>query len=522
MFKIFFLFFLTFGIFLNAKEFCVASYNVENLFDLEYQKTEYKEYIPFKNNNWNKKVFNTKLNNTINVIKDIDCEIIALQEIENKKILELLIKKIPSYKYYSFSKYKNSAVGLGFISKIKITDSKEINVKFSNKTFRPILETTFNIENHEFKIFNNHWPSKRVKESYRIKFAKKLFDSVKELPRDYDYILLGDFNSNYNEEQSFKFDKKLNDTYGITGINQVLNTKTQKEFNTYDDLMEKEKTVHYNLWLDLHNHERFSNKFRKQNQTPDNIILPQALFDNKKISYIPYSFNVYKPSYLYKNKNILRWQVKNGVHLGKGYSDHLPIIAKFSTKKELRNSLSKNKIVNKEHEKISYLYKKEQLKEPIILKDVLVIYKNRDSAILKQENDKAILFYKNAKNLDLGFVYDLKIMKTENFHGLKEVKEFELIKKKKYLSSYKEFYIDANKIDILNPTYQNEIITNLKGFVKNNRLYFQNQEIRLYSQNKNILPPNNHKIEILSGHLSTFKGNIQINIHKKSDYKVEF
>ncbi|UTJ05617.1 endonuclease/exonuclease/phosphatase family protein [Arcobacter roscoffensis] len=526
MFKSFFLFFLAFGVFLNAKDFCVASYNVENLFDLENQKTEYKEYKPFTSSNWNKKTFHTKLNNTIKVIKDIDCDIIALQEIENKQILQTLLKKIPSYKYYSFSKYKNSAVGLGFISKVKIINSKDIKVKFSNKTFRPILESTFKIDNHEFKIFNNHWPSKRVKESYRIKFAKKLYDRVKKLPKDYDYILLGDFNSNYNEEQTFKFDKKLNNTYGITGINQVLNTKIKKDFNTYDDLMQKEKIAHYNLWLDLKSYERFSNKFRNKNQTPDNIIVPKALFDTKNISYIPYSFKVFKPSYLYKNKRVLRWQIKKGIHQGYGYSDHLPIIASFSTKKEYKNSLFKHNNQNDSKDNkevlISYLYEKETLKNPSIIKNAIVIYKNKNNAILKQKNNKAIYFYKNAKNLKLGNSYDFKVTKIENFYGLKEVKEFELLKENKRNNSYKKLYLNAKNIDIFNPTYQNEIITNLNGIVKNNRLYFQNKEIRLYCKDKSILPPNNSKIRILSGHLSTFKGNIQINIHKKSDYKVEF
>lgn len=523
MFKSFFLFFLAFGIYLNAKDFCVASYNVENLFDLKNQKTEYKEYKPFTNSKWNKQNFNKKLANTIKVIKDIDCDIIALQEIENKQLLQLLVKKIPSYKYYSFSKYKNSAVGLGFISKIKIINSKDIEVKFTNKTFRPILESTFKVDNYEFKIFNNHWPSKRVSESYRLKFAKKLYDRVKELPRDYDYILLGDFNSNYNEEQTFKFDKKLNNTYGITGINQVLNTKIKKEFNTYDDLAQKEKIVHYNLWLDLKTYERFSNKFRNQNQTPDNIIVPKALFDNKKISYIPYSFRVFKSEYLYKNKKVLRWQIKKGIHQGYGYSDHLPIIANFSTKKEYKNSLNKyqNNSKNKEV-KISYFYDKESLKNDVIINNAIVIYKNKYSAILKQENNRAIYFYKNAKNLKLGNAYNLKISKIENFYGLKEVKKFEALEKSKDFHSYKKLYLDAKNINIFNPTYQNEIVTNLKGIVKNNKLYFQNKEIRLYCKDKSILPPNNSKIIILSGHLSTFKGNIQINIHKKSDYKVEF
>lgn len=523
MFRSFFLFFLLVLINLNAKDFCIASYNVENLFDLKNQKTEYKEYKPFSKSNWNKKTFQKKLNNTLSVIKDINCEIIALQEIENKELIRLLLKKLSEYKYYSFTKYKNSAIGLGFISKIKITDSKDINVKFSNKTFRPILETTFKIKNYEFKVFNNHWPSKRVKESFRIKFAKKLYNRIKELPKDYDYILLGDFNSNYNEDETFKYNK-LNDTYGITGINQVLNTKLKKEFNTYDDLMEKEKISHYNLWLDLPNHERFSNKFRNQNQTPDNIILPKALFDTKKISYIPYSFKVFKADYLYKNKQINRWKMKNKIHLGYGYSDHLPILAKFSIKDENRNLISK--INSKENENkeilISKLYEKEKIKDSFLIKNAIVIYKNKNNAILKQKNNRAVYFYKNAEKLKLGYIYSLNIFEIKNFYGLKEVKEFKVLKEEKNDFSYKNLYLNAKNIDIFNPTYQNEIVTNLKGLVKKNKLYFEDKEIKLYSKNKDLLPPNNSKIKIISGHLTTFKGNIQINIHKKSDYKVEF
>ena len=56
----------------------------------------------------------------------------------------------------------------------------------------------------EFKVFNNHWPSKASAESYRVKYAKNLQERVTLLPDDYDYILIGDFNSDYNEMQTFK------------------------------------------------------------------------------------------------------------------------------------------------------------------------------------------------------------------------------------------------------------------------------------------------------------------------------
>ena len=132
------------------------------------------------------------------------------------------------------------------------------------------------------KIFNNHWPSKRVAESYRIKYAKNLFDRINKLPRDYDYILLGDFNSNYNEFQTIYKEKRLNNTNAITGINQVLNTTIKKRFVSLSDILQRDERSHYNLWLELDFNERFSNKYKGKNNTPDNIILPPALFDNKK------------------------------------------------------------------------------------------------------------------------------------------------------------------------------------------------------------------------------------------------
>jgi len=512
---------LFFTLSLYSKEFIVASYNVENLFDLKKQKTEYNEYQPFTKSKWNKQTFEKKLNNVIKVIKDIDADIIALQEVENKELMRLLIKKIPSYKYYSFTKYKNSSVGLGFLSKIKIVDTQQLNVKFSKKTFRPILESTFEINNIKFKIFNNHWPSKRVSESYRIKYAKRLQDRLRILPRDYDYILLGDFNSNYDEMQSFRYDKKLNNTDGITGINQVLNTTYDKKYITYDDITTYKRKVHLNLWLDVKQKDRFSNKFRKQNQTPDNIIITPALLDTKKISYIHNSFKVFKPTYLYKNKKIIRWQMKNRVHQGYGYSDHLPILAKFSTNDEDKN-LAK-KIINSQ-EKISTikdLYKKEKLIEPVVLKDIIVVYKNKDQAIIKQKNNRAIYIYKNASNLKLGFIYDIQVKQIKNYNGLKEIEDYEVLEEKTKYKDIKSLYLDTNEKSILDFNNQNEIITNLKGIVKNRKLHFNGKTINLYAKDKSILPKHKQKIFIKTGHLSVYRGNIQILIHKKSDYKVE-
>lgn len=512
------LFFIFLPIFLFSKNFTVASYNVENLFDLENNKSDYKEYKPNTRAKWNKKIFNIKVDNVIKVINDIDADIIALQEIENKQIMQLLLNKLPQYKYISFSKHRNSSVGIGFLSKIKILSNEDIDVKFKNKIYRPILETTFELDNIKFKIFNNHWPSKRVAESYRVKFAKKLFDRIEKLPRDYDYILLGDFNSNYNEFKTIYYDKRLNDTQGLTGINQVLNTTIGKKYVSYEDILRRGKRVNYNLWLDLRYEERFSNKYRGKNYTPDNIILAPALFDNKKISYLPKSFKVFKPEYLYKNKQIIRWKMKNRVHLGFGYSDHLPIISTFSTKTEDLNPLKK--IEKKELNEISELYSKTKVLEDVYLKDVIVIYKYENHAIIKQKNDRAIFLYKNAKELSEGFSYDLLITQIKDYNGLKEVEKYKIKKYNGKIKDYKKLYLKAEDIDIFNTKYQNEIIINLTGIYAKGKLKIKGKKIKLYTKNKKNLPKENSKVTIKRAHLGFYRDNVQIIFYDKSEIDV--
>ncbi len=508
---------------LFSKTFTIASYNVENLFDLKKNRSDYKEYIPNTKSRWNQKTYTIKINNIVKVLKDIDADIIALQEIENRELIRSLQRKLPYYKYSSFSKYKNSSVGIGFLSKIKILRNQDIKVNFTNKLFRPILETTFEIDSIEFKIFNNHWPSKRVAENYRLKYAKKLFDRLNSLPKDYDYILIGDFNSNYNEFKTIYKEKKLNNTQGITGINQVLNTTIDKRFVTYDDILNNGKRKNYNLWLDLDYDNRFSNKFRGRNNTPDNIIISPALFDNKKISYILNSFEVFKPHYLYKNKKIVRWRLKNRVHQGGGFSDHLPIFAKFTTNKKKKNPLKK--LNKKELTKISQLYEKQKLIDSTILKDVIVIYKNKNSAIIKQKKDRAIYLYNNAQELKEGYSYDLEVKQIKDYNGLKEVESFKIIRENKKINNYKSLYINTRKIDIFDIKYQNEIITNLKGRYNRGKLYFiQNREeksIKLFTKNKKDLPKNSSKISIKKAQIGYYKSKVQLIIHDKSDINVD-
>lgn len=495
-------------------DFKVASYNVENLFDLHYDRTEYKEYIP-NTKIHNKKSYKIKLQNISKTILDLNASIIALQEIESQKALNDLNNRL-HYKYFKFIKKEKSAIGLAILSKYPIVNSKIITVNKYNNYDRDILKVSININNKLFIIYNNHWRSKRAKESKRIPYASALVKDIKTLTKNEDYVVVGDLNSNYDEFLTFKYDKKLNDTFGITGINQVLNTSKNGNILKFNKFLDDNSLVHYNLWLELNNKNRFSSKFKNHNNTPDNIIVSKALFDNKNISYIKNSFKVFNPNYLYKNNKIYRWNNKKRT----GYSDHLPIIATFSTTKNQVNYIKDKKTFKN---KISYLYTIDTLNQKIKIKNAIVIYKYKNSAILKQKNNRAILLYKKANSLNLGGVYDITIDSIDSYYNLKEIKSISNIKfKHKIESNIEEYYLDAKKINILDENYQNEIIKNLIGVYKKGYLYFSYKnndfKIKLYFQKDIKKPKNNTTIEIKSGHLSKFKSQIQISIHKKSDY----
>ncbi len=502
---------------LNALDFTVASYNVENLFDMHNDGTEYKEYKP-NSKDWNQKNLNTKIRNISKTIDDLDADIIALQEVESQKALNLLLSKLPQYKYSHFLKNKHSSIGVAILSKYQIINTKAIAIDKYDKYSRPILEATFKIQNLEFKIYNNHWRSKRAKENTRTRYAVALKNQLIHQSNSTDYILLGDFNSNYNEWKTFQYDKKLNNTYGITGINHILNTIVNENLILSSNIMKYNKQVHYNLWLELKKHNRFSYKFRGEHNTPDNIILPKALFDNNNISYILNSFKVFKPKYLYTNKKINRW------NKDKGYSDHLPIVASFTT--DTNYSKQKTKVYKLKSYKLNHLYNIEYLNDPLNLKDLVVIYNFKRNAILKQQskdyNNRAIYLYGCASNLELGKRYDLTVNSIENYFGLLEIKDISKVKEKSKSHNYKNLYKDATKIDIFDTKYTNEIVTNLNGKYKKGYLYFNNKKrIKLYFPKEFTKPKNNAKIKIVAGHLGIYKSKVQILIHKKSDIVIQ-
>lgn len=310
----------------------IATYNVENLFDLQKSGFEYSEYVPNTPSEWNQKNYKIKLKNIAQVIKDIDADIIALQEIESlQALLDLRFALKQSglyYEHYAIADKKNTTVKVAILSKIPFLYSKELSVTQTYE-YRNILETKFKIDDKELYIFVNHWKSKSGPESMRVISAKTLKNRITEIGYDKNIVLLGDFNSDYEEHLKFVKKRNHNDTDGITGINHILGTINQRNYSSY---LNYTKNSFYNLWYDTNEENRYTYIYNGKKEALDSILISQSLLGKKGIFYINKSVTNFNKEYLFKKNKINRWEISSAKvrkHKGKGYSDHLAIVANF-------------------------------------------------------------------------------------------------------------------------------------------------------------------------------------------------
>ena len=172
-----YLFLFLLPIFLFAKPFKVATYNVENLFDSEYIGTEYDDFR--EKHNWTARMVDIKLNHIAEVICDLDADILGLQEIENSKVFAQLKKRLTrvgcGYRYSAITSKKDAPIQVALLSKFPIKNKQELQVNYSPQV-RNILEVKVDIKGEPLWIFVNHWKSRAYKgvESKRMKYAKVL------------------------------------------------------------------------------------------------------------------------------------------------------------------------------------------------------------------------------------------------------------------------------------------------------------------------------------------------------------
>jgi endonuclease/exonuclease/phosphatase family metal-dependent hydrolase len=191
---------------------------------------------------------------------------------------------------------------------------------------RGTLEVVHEVNGYPLHTFNNHWKSgagDAESEPIRIGNAQAVRTRLNELLEadpNADIILGGDFNSGYNQALRYPQMQK-------TGLNAVLGSQG-------DELAIQQTggPVLYNLWHELPVDKRGSDVYLDEWGTLIQMMLVRGLYDNRGIQYIDNSFSVLAID----NVNVqrgsgvpIRWNIVDGT--GTGYSDHLPVSARFRT-----------------------------------------------------------------------------------------------------------------------------------------------------------------------------------------------
>lgn len=304
-------------------------YNVENLFDTDDDSTTIdEEFLPKGDRFWTNKKFYLKLNRISQVIMAAGQgnlpTLIGLSEIENQKVLDLLI-------------YKTPLGNLGYkIVHQESPDRRGIDVAllYRKDLFTPIHYRTYSVKNpndDQFKtrdilyltgitgadtlhLFVNHWPSKyggvletkplRALAASTLRIA---IDSILQSNKNSKVIIMGDFNDS-------PFDESM--------------TKYLRALEPMDSIQNQEI---YNLAYRKAKENKGSNKYQGKWELIDQIIVSGALLTAKHGLYTNLeSFQIFDaPFLLEEDKNYLGnkpFRTYLGFRYNNGFSDHLPVL----------------------------------------------------------------------------------------------------------------------------------------------------------------------------------------------------
>lgn len=305
----------------QGDELTVAGWNLENLFDTEDDPkvAQDEDYTPQSPKKWTKERLEIKLNNLAGVITKMNGgkgpDVLGVCEVENRKVIELLIAKLQPLgrKYDIIHKDSPSERGIDcaiiFDSAVfQLADSKFHHVDAENT--RDIVEAKLHRKNSDLHVFMDHWPSRHHDESFRVKagnVARKRIDEILAADPKADIILLGDFNDDITNES-------IRDHLRTAASAENLPAGTMVDTLDHLRAAGKGTLVYKNKW-DLLDHIIVS---------PG--LLDPAGFEWKKDSSQAVEFPelFYQPKYEGIIKRPSTSYTKDDFHKN-GYSDHLPV-----------------------------------------------------------------------------------------------------------------------------------------------------------------------------------------------------
>ena len=329
----------------SATRLTAASWNVQALFDGVEDGTEYDDYGAASG--WSDEKYRVRLERIDEVVALMTPggpDVLALQEIENGRVLEGLAKgplKKYGYGYTAKAALPGAALGIALLSRFPLSQIKAHQASVpGGETPRPMLEARLETALGPVVIFVCHWKSKlgdaELTEAVRTASARVLARRIAELAREEpatDIIVLGDLNENWDEFERqggmlatalLPDNSRAAFVAGAAAPAQsqvenllVLSTEKPPQAGFIQGAVALYSPWPSSPWPG-------SYAYRGAWETIDHALLNLALFDSKGWEYG--SFAVLDSPILLDADGFPKTY---NARTGNGYSDHLPVVVEF-------------------------------------------------------------------------------------------------------------------------------------------------------------------------------------------------
>jgi len=198
-------------------EMMLMQYNVENLFDtVDDPKKQDEDFTPQGRERWTDEKLSFKLQNMGRVVRGVNGgrgpDILALQEVENKQVLDQLnrgaLRGLGYREPILLEGQDARGIDVALITRYPLAGQPKIH-DISDPSWRgpsrPVLEVPLDVDGREVTVFVNHWPSKgggAQAEVERAAAGDRLRQLVSDKLRrdpDAEVLAVGDFNSDLGE-----------------------------------------------------------------------------------------------------------------------------------------------------------------------------------------------------------------------------------------------------------------------------------------------------------------------------------
>ena len=315
--------------------YCIAFYNVENLFDINDNPNTFDDdYTPKGRNQWTLATFNQKIDQLASVISGIGIEethnaplLLGLAEIENRHVLEALVAhpKLRPYGYgivhFDSPDFRGIDVALLYQKeRFNLSEAKTYRLELIDsktqfkKTTRDQLVVSGYLNEDLLHVLVNHWPSRRGGErrsqSSRMAAAylqRRIIDSLQGLDTDAKIISMGDYNDDPTNKSLQLLVKQDPKSY-------------LKNFKPLFNPMERL----YKMGLGSLAHNDRWHLF-------DQLLISKVLLDSEELSLI--ATKLFNPPFLRTpdgNYQGYPFRVRRKGMLLDGFSDHFPVYSIFA------------------------------------------------------------------------------------------------------------------------------------------------------------------------------------------------